>query len=200
MISGTSTKLPSPCGLNCTYAIQFIGPYLLCDPSQTAIGIHSLNLTVSIPTAVPIYIRNWYNPYSLTDRLPTGSVSAAIFNATVLTPIGWSSDQMKMVSNDLSLHCKPAQELYSVNVTYQDGTQRFNIQADPDSIRELMDLSQGMDVSTEWPAFNLQWLSDVNNMAIIEAMTLALAGKYNVQVGEPVDSFNYTLNGVNMTL
>jgi len=75
--------------------------------------------------------------------LPTGSVSAAIFNTTVLITIGWSCGQGQMLSEDLSLHCKPVQALYNVKVTYQDGAQTFNVRTDPDSIRELVDVLFG---------------------------------------------------------
>ena len=211
MIASTITTSPSPCGSNCTYSLQFPGPYLLCDAPLISVG----GLKYPGPS-YPLYVGVWSNPLDditipYQDQLSlerrTESVSVASFNITLLTPLG--VEQSGGIFTEMSFQrCRPGQTIYNVNVTYQDGIQKFTVQADPGSTRLLTDLTIPTPFNynnsySSWSEPSLQWLSDANNMAIIEAMTLALAGQYTVQVESLIGagSFTYVLNnGTNIVL
>jgi hypothetical protein len=212
MIAGTITTSPSPCGSNCTYSLQFVGPYLLCDLPLKSVG----GLKYPGPS-YPLYVGVWSNPLDditipyqdqLSFERRTESVSVASFNITLLTPLG--IDQSGNVFAEKSFQrCRPGQTIYNINVTYQDGVQKFTAQTDPGSTRLLTDLTKptpfndySNNYSSTWSETRLEWLSDANNMAIIEAMTLALAGQYTVQVQSFIGGgdFTYNLNGSNITL
>jgi hypothetical protein len=211
MVAGTITTSPSPCGSNCTYSLQFIGPYLLCDLPLKSVGV--LDLTEPFP----LYIGVWSNPIDditipyqdqLSFERRTESVSVTSFNTTLLTLLGKEQSGSTLVEMSFQ-RCRPGQTIYNVKVAYQDGIQKFTVQTNPGSNRLLTDLTKPTPVkiysnnySSTWSETSLQWLSDANNMAIIEAMTLALAGQYTVGVQSlaGAGSFIYNLNGSNITL
>ena len=211
MVAGTITTSPSPCGSNCTYSLQFVGPYLLCDLPLKSVGV--LDLTEPFP----LYIGVWSNPIDditipyqdqLSFERRTESVSVTSFNTTLLTLLGKEQSGSTLVEMSFQ-RCRPGQTIYNVKVAYQDGIQKFTVQTNPGSNRLLTDLTKPTPVkiysnnySSTWSETSLQWLSDANNMAIIEAMTLALAGQYTVQVQSFIGGgdFTYNLNGSNITL
>ncbi|CZR65875.1 uncharacterized protein PAC_15775 [Phialocephala subalpina] len=231
MISRSITTTLSPCGLNCTYGLEFLGPYLQCgSPSIKNATFASPSLYTS-----PIYIGVWSNPQEGTvvvpyteqlkwlDILPRRtSVSMASFNTTIFEPWGLQLNQSDISNVEQApvyakltrMECKAYQANYHVNVTYQNGAQSFNITTD--STQPLVDLiqpiwplnctetctccnAQGKPCSClptiDWTdPHTQQWLSSANSMAIIESMTLALAGQYNVGLGFSWNlTSNYTL-------
>jgi hypothetical protein len=206
MISRSITGSSSPCGANCTYSIQFAGPQLLCDPPKP-IGQQAYGILETIP----IYVGVWSNPTDdvVIPYVPqkgldprSGSTSVATFNITLLNLLGWALRTEATISNTSFLLCRPGQVKYNVNITYLNGIQRFDIETDPESARILTDVTRpvpgrscGIDETcgccgspgcdcgprAQWSNDSLQWMSDANNMAIIESMTLTLEGQYNVE-------------------
>lgn len=140
------------------------------------------------------------------------STSVATFNTSVYVPIGTDHDpdpSGHIVVEENSQRCRPGQAIFNVNVTYEDGAQAFEIHPETDSIRVLGDLTKPNHLDSCPSGYsccnslkcscrplsdtNLQWFSDANCMAIIESMTLALAGQYNVEIAYPAEAeFNYT--------
>ncbi|KAF8849279.1 hypothetical protein BDZ45DRAFT_773209, partial [Acephala macrosclerotiorum] len=138
----------------------------------------------------------------------------------LLRPLAAMPISGHMATETTFFTCRPGQVTYKVNVTYINGAQGFNVSIDPTTIRQLTDVTQNItfeacaigctccgkpgcnclvpaDWSTKnpiaWTNANLKWLSDINNMAIIESMTLALEGQYNVAIQDPRSTYiNYT--------
>ncbi|KUJ09690.1 uncharacterized protein LY89DRAFT_761314 [Mollisia scopiformis] len=219
MISGTISTIPSPCGLNCTYSLQFFGPYMICDPPKKETGCMGTGFSTA-----PYYFGIWSNPIDditipYTEQMTpvyrrSEPLSVASFNTSVYTPLGWMGPAEDNVGDicyeELSLRCQPGQAAYNVSVTYQDGVQGFKVDITPPSIRVLTDLTKPTNISCPSGCnccmfmqcscrplsdTNIQWISDANNMALIESMTLALAGQYDVQLINPGGAdFNYTLD------
>ncbi|KAE8448782.1 hypothetical protein EG329_008784 [Mollisiaceae sp. DMI_Dod_QoI] len=189
MVTGAIATHPSPCGLNCTYNLRFVGPYMICDPER--IDFDNLILHSS---SIPYYFGVWSNPqddvvipyYDQAARIRRAeSMSVASFNTSIYAPLGLHPLDYDVFVEEHFQQCRPGQATYNINVTYRDGAQTFDIQTEPESVHT-----------------NLQWVSDANNMAIIESMALALAGQYSVVVaGKDGAYINYTTpDGLNITL
>jgi hypothetical protein len=143
LVTGAITTRPSPCGLNCTYNLRFVGPYMICDPQRiTPYEVSFFDLPL------PYYLGVWYNPQDdlvipyinpvIWDRRAE-SISVATFNTSIYIPVGFDQDTGLFVEEHFQ-QCRPGQAIYNVNVTYQDGGQTFDIRTEPESIRVLIDL------------------------------------------------------------
>lgn len=137
MVSNAITTSPSPCGLNCSYTIEFAGPYLLCDEPQISNSSVGWN-----GDSFPIYIGLWVNPrsgivkpydyhYNLTYKREAEALSVANLNITILRPFA------EILSGHVAtqrtfFECRPGQATYNVNVTYINGVQNFDVNIESD--------------------------------------------------------------------
>ncbi|KAF7953504.1 uncharacterized protein EAE97_000903 [Botrytis byssoidea] len=133
MITGQAFDQPSPCGVNCSFVIEFEGPTLDCNSSSTNI---TSSVTINSTTLHPeftIYSGNWSD---LT--LATPALRHKLYNGTY-TNAHWQSSTLSLLDTELNtvdansinqtstlntsmiqdnLYCTPGRALYTVNNTY----------------------------------------------------------------------------------
>ena len=193
---------------------------MICDPPEKEAGcLGSSNLI-----SAPYYFGIWSDPVDdviipYIEQLPaerrseSEPLSVASFNTSVYTPLGFVYDIFDVCYEKVSLRCQPGQAMYNVFVTYQDGSQGFAVDITPALVRVLTDITKPTNISHPSECYcceniqcssrplsdaNIQWISDANNMALIESMTLALAGQFDIAL-TPINAvsdgpFNYTLD------
>ncbi|KAF7888207.1 uncharacterized protein EAF02_002748 [Botrytis sinoallii] len=133
MITGQAFDQPSPCGVNCSFVIEFEGPTLGCNSSSTNI---TSSVTANSTTLLPeftIYSGNWSD---LT--LATPALRQKLYNGTY-TNAHWQSSTLSLLDTEVNtvdanninetltlntsmiqdnLYCTPGRALYTVNNTY----------------------------------------------------------------------------------
>ncbi|KAF7960778.1 hypothetical protein EAE96_000451 [Botrytis aclada] len=133
MITGQAFDQPSPCGVNCSFVIEFEGPTLDCNSSSTNI---TSSVTSNATTFLPqftIYSGNWSD---LT--LATPALRHVLYNGTY-TNAHWQSSTLSLLDTEINtvdtkfinetttlntsmiqdnLYCTPGRALYTVNNTY----------------------------------------------------------------------------------
>ncbi|RAL61769.1 hypothetical protein DID88_002833 [Monilinia fructigena] len=147
MITGQPFDQPSPCGVNCSFVIQFEGPTLECNSSSTKlIRSDSGNLSYRFP-GITIYSGNWSDlTISSTSALPrvlyNGTDTNVHWQSTTLTILDAEEStadagllnetttiNRTMIQNDL--YCTPGRALYAVNNTYVSNILKRNITTTP---------------------------------------------------------------------
>lgn len=147
MVTGHAFNQPSPCGVNCSFVIQFEGPALECNSSSTKIvRSDSGNLSYKFP-GITIYSGSWSDlALSSTSALPR-----VLYNGTY-TNVHWQSTTLTLLDTEESvadagllnqttttnrtmmqhdLYCTPGRALYTVNNTYLSNILRRNITTTP---------------------------------------------------------------------
>lgn len=89
LIGGESSAMPSPCGTNCSYIVEFEGPYMECNSTT------STQLFDDAAVSFLVYSGNWTAPLAnlLNQRLRyNGTYSLNNSRSVALTPIKRFSD------------------------------------------------------------------------------------------------------------
>ncbi|KAH8597659.1 hypothetical protein B0O99DRAFT_508321 [Bisporella sp. PMI_857] len=118
--SGETLATPSPCGPNCTYNLDFEGPWMTCTTSNTTKFLNS------IAPPYPIYQGEWTSAPTA-SRGPSrynGTYTLANFNSTTLTPvyadrrgtIGYANGTLLVQADNII--CSPGRATFKVNNTY----------------------------------------------------------------------------------
>lgn len=189
--------MPSPCGANCSYTMEFEGPWMECSNSTT--------VTYWNDTYVPfpIYAGEWLSPLSaqLLHTLYNGTYTLARFNSSTLTPLAANHEQLMNMQNASALirqdniNCSPGRARFQVNNTYVNNVQSRNISVTP--IDKLINLAlltyqgevivPGICAKTgygfgtgpaNWTDFSRSYYRDNNIMAIFSAMMSWMSGKF----------------------
>lgn len=197
LIGGESFAMPSPCGANCSYTMEFEGPWMECTNSTT--------VTYWNDTYVPfpIYAGEWLSPLSaqLLHTLYNGTYTLAQFNSSTLTPLAANHEQLMNMQNASALirqdniNCSPGRARFQVNNTYVNNVQSRNISVTP--IDKLINLAlltyqgevivPGICAKTgygfgtgpaNWTDFSRSYYRDNNIMAIFSAMMSWMSGKF----------------------
>ena len=138
---------------------------------------------------------------------------------TGTNPLDFSSGFM---AESQELSCTPSTTMYTVNVDFLNSAQNIRIStgparvlADPGKgvpIRKCAKIGIGCSNTTEtfvgdvivWPQSTFDWISDMNNLALVDAALGALAGIYTIGAfqTEHSPSFNMTssINGTNQNV
>jgi hypothetical protein len=203
MINGRPNPMPSPCGANCSYTIEFEGPYLKCERTL------NVNIAYKFDDNLPQIYRANVNISSRFNGQPfvaPPKYSTYYFNSTVLhKPSAFLESNSTLTVTSENLICRPFRAMYTLTNRYVDNTQSLNISAKP--IEQLVNLEPidedgncievpgfslsengpvkmpgGMDgygnIPANWSQEALAWYRDVNIMTIIGATLIPLAGAY----------------------
>ncbi|TGO65516.1 hypothetical protein BCON_0002g01010 [Botryotinia convoluta] len=133
MITGQAFGQPSPCGVNCSFVIEFEGPTLDCNSSSTNITSSVTSNSTTLFPEFTIYSGNWSD---LT--LATPALRQVLYNGTY-TNAHWQSSTLSLLDTEVNtvdatfinetstlntsmiqnnLYCTPGRALYTVNNTY----------------------------------------------------------------------------------
>lgn len=206
--------MPTPCGTNCSYVMEFEGPYMECNISTSAFTSNTtdspFNIFTGQWTASPNQSPNpalFYN----------GTYTLAHFVGSVLTPLnvtgtynGGGINETALIQNDTSI-CAPGRARYTVENRYLNGVQSRNISTKPvDKLINLalpthnsvvivpgfcagsgIDLGYGT-VRANWTNSSLAFYRDNNMMAIFSSLMSWLDGEFEAGVEA---NFSSSING-----
>ena len=127
MINGGPISMPSPCGPNCSYSLDFEAPYFQC-------GVSSLRLVTTLfaPTKVsggavdeiPMYNGLW------TRNSPANYSSNWFFNTSTSSLIGFARTAAKLWATfvtENNISCQPFRRKYTLHSTYVNNIQAINV-------------------------------------------------------------------------
>lgn len=203
LVTGEAFAMPSPCGVNCSYVVEFEGPYMECTKtSQNAVVVDSDKLQ--------IYTGQWISPASaqLVQSRYNGTYTLAHLNTTTLTPLSVNVANSSTNSTTPTTYvtvqqdntiCSPGRAKYTLNHTYVNNVHFRNATREP--VDRLINLAlQTHDGIVVVPGFTLNgtfaygtqpanWSTDAlnfyrdnNHMAILDAMMSWLAGSFNASL------------------
>jgi hypothetical protein len=203
MINGRPDLMLSPCGANCSYQIEFEGPYLKCDHDLN----ENTNMYMNNSDIVQIY-RGQLN-VTMSER-DDPKFSAFKYNSAVLhTPTRLEGSIITVTTE--SLLCRPYRALYTVKNRYINNVHEFNISATP--ISRLVNLipldgDQGLpyydvpgfsestdgpvammngtakgfgNIPASWSQAAKDWYRDVNIINIIGSSLSPIVGGYTAR-------------------
>lgn len=167
-------QLPSPCGPNCTYNVQFDGPSLNCTKSiynrtvpNRGIRFCDYDAYFTSNMSVIDGSRGLYmhSPFNFT----TGGASKGDFNGSFL--------QQEMTE----LSCISGWSSYIANISYSNGVQSIEharrYKGTLDDLDRL--LNEYGPLGGRWPAQLLKTISALNHYALISSLFGPLAGNYS---------------------
>lgn len=204
LVSGQSFALPSPCGANCSYTMQFEGPFLDCNHTTT-------NFTIDGPTLeFLIYNATWIDPHTESPVQPpyNGTFTLSRFASSVYTPLSGNADAFfdspngSVTIQQGRLLCIPGRANFTVNNTYSDNIEARTITTNPiDPLINLAPPTHDNEISVpgfclngtsaygiepaNWSMYALSYYRDNNIMSIIDAMLLELTGSFKAQLHQP---------------
>lgn len=191
----------SPCGANCTYQLEFEGPYLKCE--------RTLNEDLNVET---YQNSNMVEIYSgkLNTTLSDGDdpkFSAFRYSSMVLhTPTRLENDSITVTAENLL--CRPYRALYTIENRYVNNVHDFNVSATPISrlvnlqpldddqaisYYEVPGFSESIDgavtmvngtakgygnIPANWSPKARDWYRDVNIINIVGLSLVPLLGSY----------------------
>jgi hypothetical protein len=200
LLSGEILGSISPCGLNCSYTIDFQGPYMQCDPLKSA------NISTSFPkeryltndAGVNIMYSGQQQHSSSGDPYYTPS-RFEIFTSRIIgfwpkwtekdtEDRGKGNPNMLTDSNFIweshNLTCKPHRANYTVRISWKNGERQISHEAKQlDALVNLSRESRNYETASNRAEYHQQWINDSNLQAIFESLTNALSGNYSSLVG-----------------
>lgn len=139
-LDGQIPATPSPCGLNCSYALDFEGPSFKCYSNTRTTGKKVVASGYPVPSGLPILPRalDLYNSSWVWYLGPRSNLSAvrinmlqnisASFNETEAQDIIKNSEPSKeyffpvnITITELEMKCVPFRSLYSTRTSYRNG-------------------------------------------------------------------------------
>ncbi|KAM0160761.1 hypothetical protein ACHAPG_002825 [Botrytis cinerea] len=199
LISGQTFTQSSPCGSNCSYEIQYEGPWIDCVNSSSQYYLKT-NDTFTI------YNGTWSSKISasLAHSTYNGTYTQATFNSSTLTPIkangihdvgALGGEAMEALVQEDLLVCSPGRALFTVNNIWEDNIQRREYDVAPISqLTNLALLTHQSEVivpgfcaetgtgygtgPANWSTAALDWYRDNNMMTIFASMLSFLDGEY----------------------
>lgn len=204
LVSGQSFALPTPCGANCSYTMQFEGPYLDCNHTTT-------NFTIDGPTLeFLIYNGTWLDPHTASPIQPpyNGTFTLSHFTSSVYTPLSanvnafYNSPNGSVTMQQDRLLCIPGRANFTVTNTYSGNVESRTVITNPiDPLINLAPPTHNNEISVpgfclngtsaygtepaNWSTYALHYYRDNNIMAIIDSMMLELTGSFKAQLDQP---------------
>ena len=131
MVKGETFNLASPCGVNCSYVMEFEGPWLYCENSTTTAFYNQSGYKNE--NYFTIYSGTWTDPRTafITQSVYNGTYSIANFNSSTLTPIAYNNDNQSILVQEDYLLCVPARAKFTVNNTYINNVQSRTVSVEP---------------------------------------------------------------------
>lgn len=161
LINKEIAALPSPCGQNCSYRIEFTGPYIRCEKSVVstpassdtsmeavtgllpAISLTAYNASMSFPPFEPPKSRvtadSYANDSSSQFTIQTTTVSVLgvkddpVNSTHIIRHIRWNETQQTHT-------CVPSKSKYQVWIRYEHGRMDVDISMGPASISPLVNI------------------------------------------------------------
>lgn len=204
LVSGEAFALNSPCGPNCSYTMQFQGPYLDCNHTATAFTINGP------PIEFLIYNGTWIDPHTAPPVQPpyNGTFTLSQFTSSAYSPLSANADAFfdspngSLTLQEDRLLCIPGRANFTVTNTYTDNIASRTVTTNP--IDPLINLAppthegvvlvpgfclNGTDAPgtqpANWSIYALSYYHDNNIMTIIDAMMIELAGSFKAQLEQP---------------
>jgi hypothetical protein len=217
-VKGEAFTMQSPCGVNCSYVVEFEGPWLECANSTTSFFNESGDFL--------IYEGTWTDPQSasLTQSLYNGTFSIANFNSTILTPIAYNNENQSLLIQQNNLVCLPARAKFTVNNTWTNNIAQREVSSEIVSrLVNLDPLSYDSEVTVpgfcsptnfglgtnpaNWSDYALSFYRDLNHISVISGMMYYLEGNViasdnvvtdpSTIINAPSDILNTPLNVAN---
>ena len=203
--------MSTPCGVNCSYVVEFQGPYFDCNASSPINTHNDFSLG-----DIPIYNGTWFEPRNAFEIQSTynGTFTLANFVSSTFTPIAANEDVFhdKPINNGSiilqqnNLICIPGRASYTINNTYVNGAHIRTVIAEPiDPLINLCPLTYHSEVvvpgfndysnsplylgtgSANWSSYALGYYRDNNIMTIFDALMGQLQGSYIAQLQVPTE-------------
>lgn len=173
MTGGEHVLMPSPCGANCLYTIQFLGPYLKCN---TSTGLHSQLKRVGVNENTignaKVYRGRWRNMNSNSNQ----TLERFRIMTLIIKESGVNSSFTYR-----NLSCIPSRAQYNLDYSFENNTLDLKSSVKPlDGRIEVRNMtkfqSKVLTSGGRWEEHQLAWYRDVNLRAILRAMTIPLQG------------------------
>ncbi|KAL2063523.1 hypothetical protein VTL71DRAFT_5328 [Oculimacula yallundae] len=133
LVAGETFNMPSPCGVNCSYVVQFEAPYMTCNTTTVSIRYDNAY------QVFPVYTGKWIQPFGVppnpADR-SSGTYTLARFNSSTLFPLKVNGTKLDGAGNSSALMqrddtiCRPARARYTVNNTWHNNVPSRNVSAE----------------------------------------------------------------------
>lgn len=197
LVAGEAFPLSSPCGGNCSYSIEFEGPYVECNDSAPT------TLIANVTDLYPIFYGSWNSPAVGSQFAHSVSnYTTAFFNTSTLTPVAVDNKPVVPVltvqQNNVS--CVPGRAKYTIKNRYDNNVYSRNVTREP--IDKLINLASSLThdgivivpgftqngtfaYGTEpanWSTHALEYYRDENMMAICDGMMSWLQGYFQATV------------------
>lgn len=193
--------MPSPCGANCSYVVEFEGPYFECNHTTADIPYHAPS------QAIVMYNGTWYDPRSAFENLSlyNGTFTSANFTSTTFAPLktngeGFLATGSTVLVRQDTLVCVPGRASFNVNYTYVNNIQTRTVSTKP--IEPLVNLAPlthdssvkvpgfcaeiGYNYGTtpaNWSETAIAYYRDDNIMSIFDSLMAELQGSYVANIG-----------------
>lgn len=145
MVSGEALPMPSICGVNCSYIMEFEGPYLGCEHSTSAdwhnTTFYETDVGLVGNLSMNIYQASVYDPGKIAGPGPPlpnkGTYSANYYNGTTLYPLLANEAALTDSSNTSVLalsdnvKCSFQRAKYTINHQYINSVHSRSIIAEP---------------------------------------------------------------------
>lgn len=188
----------SPCGVNCSYTLDFEGPYTACVNTSTT------SIYTNLTDTWVIYSGQWISPpaANLVQSQYNGTYTLAHLNATTLTPLaittnntdGFETLTSATIQADNTI-CTPGRANYTVQNTWLNNVYSRQVKRVPvDKLINLEILTHSSMVvvpgftkngtynygtaPANWSSYALAFYRDNNYMAMFDAMMSWLDGEF----------------------
>ncbi|KAH6669412.1 hypothetical protein B0J14DRAFT_598601 [Halenospora varia] len=149
LISGEDLPSTSPCGTNCSYTMDFEGPYMQCANSSSTFTFQSTDTSTVLLTNFTIYEGKWFSPTNADSVriFYNGTYTLANLNASFLTPLSVNYtipelfdpyDVTALIRRD-NVTCVPGRGVFTVNNVYTDNVLNRTYTVNP--ISKLINLA-----------------------------------------------------------
>lgn len=153
LLSDDSLKFPSPCGVNCSYIMEFEGPWVQCTTASNNITASTFDGDTNRGN-FNAYTGRWLSPPTARNARTAqtqynGTYTLARFNTSTYTPIsveytvptvgGTGSPNASVILQQDNSTCMPGRAKFVVNNTYTDNVQLVTYTAQP--INPLINLA-----------------------------------------------------------
>lgn len=189
MMNAAFKTMPSPCGLNCSYPLSFIGPYLTCNYTRynTTTNKRAMTSLGVLDNKFEIFAANWTtleDPYNENSGMfenfqVMNNHAGHLMNhgTTSHDGVGFGFGNITFYYTQEHLFCTPRRAEYHVVLRFFNGEQSVSL-----NIGEIHNL-KSFNNTTVMPDHNISaetaiGVRDNNIMAMIMAMTRPLVGYY----------------------
>jgi hypothetical protein len=207
LVAGESLNLASPCESNCSYVMEFEGPYFDCNTATDEVLYHSAAVYFNI------YSGLWFSPVQESPNpalFYNGTYTQANFNSTTLAPLQINGTDLDGTGNSSVLMqqnttlCVPGRAKYTVNNTWVNNVQTRTFVTEP--IDQLISIvvpthgnevivpgfceSSGLGLGTvpaNWSTDALAYYRDNNMMTIFTSMMSWLNGTFSAYLASSVN-------------